>query len=165
MGFGGVNLKLSTRGRYGLRGMFDLAMNQSQGPIPLNEIARRQNISEAYLEQLFANMRKAGLVKSVRGAHGGYLLGASPDKIYVGQILRTLEGNIAPADCVSDDDGIECSGADACVTRIIWEKIRDSINQVIDSITLEDMVREQQLINDKNFEKGIEHNNKVQCNS
>ena len=73
-------MKLSTRGRYGLRAMFDLALNQSHGPIPLNEIARRQNISEAYLEQLFASMRKAGLVKSVRGAHGGYLLGHLPTK-------------------------------------------------------------------------------------
>jgi len=153
-------LKLSTRGRYGLRAMFDLAMNQSQGPIPLNEIASRQNISEAYLEQLFANMRKAGLVKSVRGARGGYLLATTPDKISVGQILRTLEGNIAPADCVRDDhDGIECTSADACVTRIVWEKIRDSVNQVIDSITLEDMVREQRLIN-----KRTEYTN-VQCNS
>ena len=163
MGFGGVILKLS-RGRYGLRAMFDLALNQSQGPIPLNEIANRQNISEAYLEQLFASMRKAGLVKSVRGAHGGYLLGKSPDKIYIGQILRTLEGNIAPADCVRDDEEIECTGADACVTRIVWEKIRDSINQVIDSITLEDMVREQQLIDSKYSNKDIE-STKVQCNS
>ena len=157
-------MKLSTRGRYGLRAMFDLAMNQAQGPIPLNEIASRQNISESYLEQLFATMRKAGLVKSVRGVYGGYLLGAPSDKIYIGQILRTLEGNIAPADCVSDEDIPECSGADACVTRIIWEKIRDSINQVVDSITLEDMLREQERINHKNYKEGIEQNSTVQCN-
>ncbi|NLN41804.1 MAG: Rrf2 family transcriptional regulator [Clostridiales bacterium] len=153
-------MKLSTRGRYGLRAMFDLAMNQSQGPIPLNEIASRQNISEAYLEQLFATIRKSGLVKSVRGAYGGYLLATSPDKISVGQILRALEGNIAPADCVrDDDDGIECISADACVTRIVWEKIRDSINQVIDSITLEDMVREH-----KSICKETEYTN-VKCTS
>jgi Rrf2 family cysteine metabolism transcriptional repressor len=142
-------LKLSTRGRYGLRAMFDLAMNESQGPIPLNEIADRQNISESYLEQLFAILRREGLVNSVRGAHGGYLLGASPNDIYIGQILRTLEGDIAPADCVSNEDVAGCMDADACVTRIIWEKIRDSINQVIDSITLEDMVNQQKMINSR----------------
>ena len=158
-------MRLSTRGRYGLRAMFDLAMNQSQGPIPLNEIASRQNISESYLEQLFASMRKVGLVKSVRGAHGGYLLGASPDEIYIGQILRTLEGNIAPADCVSEDDAMECSDADACVTRIIWEKIRDSINQVVDSITLHDMIHEQMLINDRGYADTGKDNNIVKCNN
>ncbi len=157
-------MKLSTRGRYGLRAMFDLAMNQSQGPVPLNEIAGRQNISESYLEQLFAIMRKAGLVKSVRGAYGGYLLGAPSDKIYIGQILRTLEGNIAPADCVSNEDAPECLDADACVTRMIWEKIRDSINQVVDSITLEDMVRQQKKIDHENYKKGIENNSAIQCN-
>ncbi len=158
-------MKLSTRGRYGLRAMFDLAMNQSQGPIPLNEIASRQNISESYLEQLFANMRKEGLVKSVRGAHGGYLLGASADKIYIGQILRTLEGDIAPADCVREGDEAQCMDADACVTRIVWEKIRDSINQVIDSITLEDMVREQMLINNRRYQGNVGARNIVRCDN
>lgn len=158
-------MRLSTRGRYGLRAMFDLAMNQSQGPIPLNEIAGRQNISESYLEQLFASMRKEGLVKSVRGAHGGYLLGASPDEIYIGQILRTLEGNIAPADCVREDDDAQCSDADACVTRIVWEKIRDSINQVVDSITLEDMIREQMMINHRNNPEDFGDKNMVRCNN
>lgn len=158
-------MKISTRGRYGLRAMFDLAINQTHGPVPLNEIASRQNISEAYLEQLFANMRKAGLIKSVRGAYGGYLLGAPTDEIYIGQILRTLEGTIAPADCVSEDDGVECSGADVCVTRIIWEKIRDSINQVVDSLTLEDMIQEQKLIDHKSYAGNLEDNNPVRCNN
>lgn len=117
------------------------------------------------MEQLFANMRKAGLIKSVRGAYGGYLLGAPTDEIYIGQILRTLEGTIAPADCVSEDDGVECSGADVCVTRIIWEKIRDSINQVVDSLTLEDMVQEQKLIDHKNYASNLEDNNPVRCNN
>lgn len=156
-------MRLSTRGRYGLRAMFDLAMNESHGPIPLNEIAERQNISESYLEQLFANMRRAGLVKSVRGAHGGYLLGASPDEIYIGQILRTLEGNIAPADCVSEDISTDCADADACVTRMVWARIRDSINQVIDSITLGDMVREQEQINSREHKSYAKKGNTSCC--
>ncbi|HZJ57624.1 MAG TPA: Rrf2 family transcriptional regulator [Clostridia bacterium] len=158
-------MKLSTRGRYGLRAMFDLAMNESQRPVPLNEIAGRQNISESYLEQLFAALRRQGLVSSVRGAHGGYLLGSSPDEIYIGQILRTLEGDIAPADCVSDEDIVGCMDADACVTRIIWEKIRDSINQVIDSITLEDMVRQQKLINNRRDSASPEDSWVIRCNN
>lgn len=145
-------MKLSTRGRYGLRAMFDLAMNASGEPIPIGEIANRQNISESYLEQLFVNLRREGLINSVRGAHGGYLLGSSPDMIYIGQILRALEGNIAPAECVNEDNTSGCLEADACVTRIIWEKIRDSINEVIDSMTLEDMVNQQKQI-DQRMEK------------
>lgn len=143
-------MKLSTRGRYGLKAIFDLAMNQSKGPVPLREIATRQDISESYLEQLFANLRRAGLVKSVRGAHGGYMLGALPEEIYIGQILRTLEGNIAPTDCVNMDDLMECSDSDLCVTRTVWKKIRDSINQVVDSTTLYDMILEQKLLENKN---------------
>ena len=140
-------MKLSTRGRYGLRAMFDLAMNESQGPIPLNEIADRQNISESYLEQLFAILRREGLVNSVRGAHGGYLLGASLMRSYRTdtQNQRAILHRLIVLE-------MKCSrlhGCDACVTRIIWEKIRDSINQVIDSITLEDMVNQQRLINSK----------------
>jgi len=134
-------LKLSTRGRYGLKAMFDLAMNQKNGPVSLKSIADRQNISEAYLEQLFANLRKAGLVKSIRGAQGGYLLGAEPSDITVGKILRTLEGTVAPVECVDDmNEGSICPDAESCVTRLVWEKVRDSISEVIDSITLQDMM-------------------------
>lgn len=138
-------MKLSTRGRYGLKAMFDLAVNQSNGPVPLREIASRQEISESYLEQLFASMRRAGLIKSVRGAHGGYLLGAAPEDIFIGQILRTLEGNIAPTDCVNKDDLVECSDSHACAARMVWERIRDSINGVVDSTTLQDMILEQKI--------------------
>ena len=137
-------MKLSTRGRYGVKAMFDLATNQQNGPVPLKSIAERQNLSEAYLEQLFASLRKAGLVKSVRGAHGGYLLADEAENITIGQILRTLEGTVAPVECVDDMNKIgECPDADSCVTRFIWEKIRDSISEVVDSITLQDMIEKQ----------------------
>lgn len=131
---------LSTRGRYGVRAAFELALHYGEGPIPLKNIAERQNLSDPYLEQLIAVLRKDGLVSSVRGAQGGYMLSRHPSKISVGDILRSLEGPLAPAECVLDDQDKECIKADYCVTRILWEKIRDSINNVIDSVSLQDMV-------------------------
>jgi len=115
-------LKLSTRGRYGLKAMFDLAQHAGEGPISLKSIAERQDISEHYLEQLVSGLRKSGLVKSVRGAQGGYVLGREATKIKV------------DPEC--------CEKADFCVTRTIWEKVRDSISEVLDSITLDDMVQD-----------------------
>lgn len=133
-------MKLSTKGRYGVKAMFDLALNAGVGPLPLKSIAERQEISEPYLEQLISSLRKAGLVTSVRGAQGGYMLAHSPQEITVGVIIRTLEGPMAPVDCVIEGDPSPCDRAECCVTRVIWEKIRDSINEVIDGITLQDMI-------------------------
>ncbi len=135
-------MKLSTKGRYGLKAMFDLALNYGEGPIALNNIAERQSISVHYLEQLIATLRKAGLVRSVRGAQGGYMLGDRPENITVGDIIRVLEGPIAPSDCVIQDEDSECSKADSCVTRTIWERIKVSIEDVVDSITLKNMVED-----------------------
>lgn len=122
--------------------MFDLAQHMGEGPISLRSIAERQGISEHYLEQLISGLRKTGLVKSVRGAQGGYVLGREPEKIRVGDIIRVLEGPIAPVDCVSEEDPESCLKAEFCVTRTIWEKVRDSIADVLDSITLADMVED-----------------------
>lgn len=133
-------MKLSTKGRYGLKAMFELALHYGQGPIPLKIIAESQNLSEHYLEQLVAVLRKNGLVKSVRGAQGGYMLNKLPNEITVGNIIRALEGDIAPADCVIENEETSCEREKYCVTKTIWIKIRDSINDVIDSITLQDMV-------------------------
>ncbi|MGI9953001.1 Rrf2 family transcriptional regulator [Moorellaceae bacterium AZ2] len=135
-------MKFSTRGEYGLRAMFDLAQRYGEGPISLKSVAERQDISEHYLEQLIAALRKAGLVRSVRGAQGGYTLAKEPSEIKVGDIIRVLEGPIAPMDCVKEEEGECCSRAESCVARTIWEKVRDSISGVLDSITLEDMVIE-----------------------
>jgi Rrf2 family protein len=135
-------MRLSTKGRYGVKAMFDLALHGGETPLSLKTIAERQEISEPYLEQLIATLRKAGLVKSVRGAYGGYLLAHHPEQITVGSIIRSLEGSIAPAECVSEMDPIECERAENCVTRILWEKIRISIDNVIDSITLQDMIND-----------------------
>ncbi len=135
-------MKLSTKGRYGVKAMFDLAQHYGEGPISLKSVAERQDISEHYLEQLVSGLRKTGLVKSVRGAQGGYVLGREPDKIRVGDIVRVLEGPIAPVDCVSEEEPDCCEKAEFCITRTIWEKVRDSIAEVLDSITLEDMVQD-----------------------
>lgn len=134
-------MKLSTRGRYGLKAMYQLACHYGEGPIPLNSIAEEQDLSENYLEQLVATLRKEGLLNSVRGAQGGYMLAKPPEDITVGNILRILEGDLAPADCVIDEE-YECAKEESCVTKLVWMRIRDSIDEVIDSITLKDMLDE-----------------------
>lgn len=140
-------MKLSTRGRYGLKAMFQLSLYYGEGPIPLKQIADKQGLSENYLEQLFSILRKEGLVKSVRGAQGGYMLSREPKGITVGQVLRCLEGNMAPSDCVIDGEEIECEREEICVTKLVWIKIKDSIDEVIDSITLQDMKNDADQIN------------------
>ena len=139
-------MKLSTRGRYGLKAMFQLSLHYGEGPISLKQIADSQNLSENYLEQLFSTLRKEKLIDSVRGAQGGYMLAREPQEITVGQILRSLEGNMAPSDCVVDDEH-GCDREDRCVTKLVWHKIKDSIDEVIDSITLQDMVNDENNIN------------------
>ncbi len=142
-------MKLSTKGRYGLKAMFELALHYGEGPIPLKNVAESQGISEHYLEQLIAVLRKNGLVQSVRGSQGGYMLIEAPRKITVGDIIRVLEGEIAPSDCVTEDSNT-CDRENKCVTKLVWIKIRDSINEVIDSITLEDMLEDYNDMNNDN---------------
>lgn len=143
-------MKLSTKGRYGIQAMFELALYYGGGPISLKIIAENEGLSEHYLEQLIAILRRSGLVKSVRGAQGGYILSLPPNKITVGDIIRTLEGSLAPADCVVEDEPLACVRAGGCPTRIVMEKIRDAINEVIDSITLQDMVDDYKKMTNKN---------------
>lgn len=144
-------MKLSTKGRYGLKAMLDLAVHNNEGQVVLKSIAERQGLSESYLEQLFAVLKKAGLVKSIRGSQGGYTLGEDPDKISVGDILRSLEGSMAPTDCVSENCEVHhCDNSDRCVTRGVWEKIRDGINSIIDNITLQELVEDYNKNQDKN---------------
>ena len=135
-------MRLSTRGHYGLKAMFDLANNYGSGPISLKTVAERQNLSDHYLEQLIAMLRKAGLVKSMRGAKGGYFLAREPSEIRVGDVIRALEGPIAPVHCVSEIDPGSCNEADYCITRTVWARVRDGIAKVLDSITLADLCRE-----------------------
>lgn len=134
-------MKISTKGHYGVQAMFDLAQRHGEGPVSLKSVADRQDLSEHYLEQLFAGLRKAGLVKSVRGAQGGYTLARDPAEIKVGDIIRVLEGPIVPVECVSADPE-QCMKAEFCITRSVWEKVRVSIEEVLDSITLADMCKD-----------------------
>ena len=136
---------ISTKGRYGTQAMLELAKHQGSGPVTLRSIAESQGLSEPYLEQLFSPLRKAGLVRSVRGAQGGYLLADDPDNITVGDILRVLEGPIAPTVCAQRDwDGSEecCQEPDLCAMRGVWQKMREKMEEVVDSVTLGDLSRE-----------------------
>lgn len=135
-------LRLSTRGRYGLMAMFQLALEYGKGPIPLKNVANEQGLSESYLEQLFSTLRKDGLINSVRGAQGGYMLALEPSEITVGQVLRSLEGDLSPADCVGNDSASDCSKEYGCATKLVLMEIKNSIDQVIDSISLKNMVDE-----------------------
>lgn len=133
-------MKVSTKGRYGLRAIVDLALNDKEGQVSLSSVAERQELSENYLEQLFSSLKKAGIVKSVRGAQGGYLLARPADKITVGDVLRSLEGTLCPVDCIDLDMPTSCDKSDVCVTAPVWAKLRDKINEVVDSITIADLV-------------------------
>lgn len=135
-------MRLSTRGHYGLKAMFDLAQNYGSGPISLKTVAERQNLSDHYLEQLFAMLKKSKLVKSMRGAQGGYVLAREPAEIKVGDVIRALEGPIAPVYCVSEEDPGSCDEADYCITRTVWARVRDGLAELLDSISLADMCRE-----------------------
>ena len=135
-------MKLSTKGRYGLRALLDMAIYQNEGPVTLNNIAAREDISEGYLEQLMMPLKRAGIVKSIRGAQGGYLLSRNPKDVTVGEIIRVLEGPIAPVACVDEENPEECERSSFCATRMVWEKVRDSISGVLDSFSLEDLVQE-----------------------
>lgn len=133
---------VSTRGRYGLRSMVDMAMNADKGPLPLRVIAERQGISESYLEQVFAHLRKAGLVTAVRGSYGGYLLSRPPKEITVGEILSALEGPMAPVNCIEDlkKGVVRCDRMEACITYPFWKKLDEKISAILNSTTLQDLV-------------------------
>ncbi|HHX73343.1 MAG TPA: Rrf2 family transcriptional regulator [Firmicutes bacterium] len=145
-------MKLSTKGRYGVRAMFELALQSGEGAIPLKNIAQREHISEKYLEHLFASLKKAGLINSVRGAQGGYRLARPAAEITLGDIIRVLEGPVAPTDCVIDESsGEKCERSAECVMRNIWCRVRDGINGILDGITLEEIVEEQRKLQGEGY--------------
>lgn len=134
-------MKLSTKGRYGLRALIDLAQFSEKEAVSISSISQRQNISESYLEQLVAKLRKAGLVTSIRGAQGGYRLAKPANTISVGDVLRALEGNLQPVECSAlTDEG--CQGADLCVTKYVWQRINESIEKTVDEMMLDQLVEE-----------------------
>ncbi|MEF9916253.1 MAG: Rrf2 family transcriptional regulator [Lachnospiraceae bacterium] len=148
-------MKLSTKGRYGLRALIDLAQYSEIEPVSINSISARQGISERYLEQLMSMLKKAGLIKSIRGANGGYILAKNAKEISVGDVLRALEGSLEPVECsgLQEEDG--CSAAGGCVTKYVWQRINDSINQTVDEMKLDQLVMESKAMPDTGvFEQG-----------
>lgn len=136
-------MKLSTKGRYGLRALVDLALNSEPDAVSISSIAQRQGISERYLEQLMAKLKKAGIITSVRGAQGGYVLARGPQDITIGDVLRALEGNLNAVDCPAILDAGNCTGSEHCAAKMVWKKINDVINQTVNSIRLSDLIEEQ----------------------
>jgi len=132
-------MKISTKGRYASRVMLDLALNDTGEPVRLKDIAKRQEISEKYLEQIISILNRAGYVKSTRGAHGGYVLSKKPEEYTIGMILRLTEGSLAPVDCLEENAAI-CDRKAGCATNYVWEKLYDAINGVVDNITIADLV-------------------------
>ncbi len=140
-------MKLSTKGRYGLRAMVDLADHCENAPVSISAISTRQGLSVTYLEQLLAKLRKSGLVQSVRGAQGGYVLAKKADEISVGDILRALEGDLSPVNCseITGDEGA-CSGSKFCVTKFVWQRINNSIEDAVNNMWLSELVEDSRKI-------------------
>lgn len=134
-----VNMRLSTKSRYGARALLQLALFYGRGPVHLKEIAKKQQISLKYLEQLIASLKAAGLVKSVRGAKGGYLLSRPPEEIPLIEVFQVLEGSLAPVECV--EDAKTCERAGSCATRDVWKDMKEALDKVLDPLTLKDLVQ------------------------
>jgi Rrf2 family protein len=134
-------MKISTRGRYAIEAVIDLALHSSDEHESLHNIAARRKISENYLEQIFIDLRRNGIVKSIRGAHGGYVLAREADMITCGEIIRSTERKFSPVDCIAEGRSKkDCDRFEMCPTRILWEKMRDSINEVADSVTVNELL-------------------------
>lgn len=132
-------MKISTKGRYALRMLLELALHQEDGFIALKDIAERQSISKKYLEQIVPLLSRAGLLKTNRGYQGGYMLAKSPDAYTVGEILRVTEGNLAPIPCLEHPENA-CARAEQCMTLYVWEGLYKTINEYVDGITLQDIM-------------------------
>ena len=135
-------MKLSTKGKYGVRAVFEIARNYGNGPITIKEIADRQGISFSYLEQILHKLGKAGVIESVRGPAGGYLLASKPAELTIGDIVRTLEGPIALSHCLEPGESRDCNQADDCVARMVWEKVGAKIEEALDSISFNDLLHQ-----------------------
>ena len=134
-------MRVSAKELYGLRAMSEFARHFGQGPLSLTQVATRQGISQAYLEQIAIDLRRSGLLRSKRGAHGGYYLARAPEATTAGDVIRALEGSILPVQCVAEQKCVPCSLADGCSARGIWEQVRDRLVETLDSITLANLVQ------------------------
>ena len=138
-------MKISTKGRYALRLMLDLAQYSKDNVyVSIKKVSQRQDISEKYLEQIVAQLSRAGYVRSTRGAQGGYCLARGPEEYTVGAILRLIEGNLSTVSCLEDNPN-RCRRCNNCVTLEVWQQINDAVNNVVDNITLQDLLEKQQI--------------------
>ena len=141
-------MKISTRGRYALRLMMDIAMNGQNEPVRIKDIARRQEISEKYLEQIVSVLNKAGFVKSSRGPQGGYRLMRSPQEYTAGSILCLIEGSLAPVACMDMEEN-DCPRHERCATLLLWQKLHEAMKDVIDHVSLADLIEKQRELDEK----------------
>ncbi len=132
-------MKISTKGRYALRMMLDIAQHSEEKPVSVKEIAARQEVSDKYLEQIISLLNGAGYVRSIRGPQGGYLLRKKPEEYTVGMILRLTEGTLSPVPCV-EEDALPCDRESGCVTVKLWRKLNEAISDVVDHVTLADLL-------------------------
>ncbi len=144
-------MKISTRGRYGLRAILDIAAHSNEGCVSLKSIASRHKLSENYLEQLMSSLKKADLVKSIRGPQGGYIINVDPRSVTVLDVLRVLEGDTLSSICVGDTSVTCGTSCDDCITRPVWERLYESLNDVLNSITLSELLDE----GSDHLEKGL----------
>ena len=136
-------MMISTKGRYALRIMVDVAQHDGEMPVSVREIAQRQDISGKYMEQIISVLTRSGLLRSIRGAQGGYHLAKKPEAITVGMILRLTEGSLCPVACLETESN-ECERCDTCETLQVWKDLNDAINKVVDSVTIADLVARHQ---------------------
>lgn len=134
-------LRLSTKSQYGVRAMFEIASGYNTGPVTIKEISEKQSVSVAYLEQILNTLRKAGIIKSVKGPGGGYVLNSAPDNVSIGAILRELDGPVAITSCLDPKEG--CMRIDGCVTHLLWKSLGEKIEAFLDNMTLHDLIEDQ----------------------
>ncbi len=167
-GVGGMAMRISTRGRYALRALLDVALHQNEGPVSRQDIAARQGISAEYLAQLFRSLASAGLVRGVKGPGGGYTLGRDAATIRVSDVLRAVEGPLVAVNCVMSDVGSRrrCRRMDSCVTHLVWEQMSAAINSLLDSVTLRDLcLKARELVGRNTSERNGSVSSREEANS
>jgi Rrf2 family iron-sulfur cluster assembly transcriptional regulator len=137
-------LRLSTKGQYGVRAMYEIAKGSSLGPVTIKRISEEQHVSVAYLEQILNKLRRAGIIKSVKGPGGGYMLARDPKLISIGEILNELEGPVAITSCLDPKEG--CVRVDSCVTHLLWKSLGDNIKRFLDGMKLQDLLQSDQFV-------------------
>ncbi len=137
-------LRLSTKGQYGVRAMYEIAKGSGLGPVTIKKISQEQHVSVAYLEQILNKLRRAGIIKSVKGPGGGYMLARDPKLISIGEILKELEGPVAITSCLDPKEG--CVRVDSCVTHLLWKSLGDNIKRFLDGMKLQDLLQGDQFV-------------------